>query len=42
MLNNREDIRLMFKKVADLKPEYIKRILKIIEIVEDEDSSSQL
>jgi transcriptional regulator with XRE-family HTH domain len=42
MLSNREDVRLMFKKIADLKPADVKRILKIIEIVEEEDSASQL
>ncbi|AEE98054.1 helix-turn-helix domain-containing protein [Mahella australiensis] len=42
MLNNREEVRLMFKKIADLKPADVKRILKIIEIVEEEDSASQL
>ncbi len=42
MLNNRDEVRLMFKKIADLKPEDVKRILKIIEIVEEEDSASRL
>lgn len=42
MLNNREEVRLMFKKIADLKPADVKRILKIIEIVEEEDSASRL
>ncbi|WP_213997003.1 helix-turn-helix domain-containing protein [Tepidanaerobacter syntrophicus] len=42
MLNNREEVRVMFKKIADLKPADVKRILKIIEIVEEEDSASRL
>lgn len=42
MLNNREEVRLMFKKIANLKPADVKRILKIIEIVEEEDSASLL
>lgn len=42
ILNNREEVRLMFRKMVDLKSEDVRRILKIIEIVEKEDSPLQL
>ncbi|MDP4108029.1 MAG: helix-turn-helix transcriptional regulator [Bacillota bacterium] len=36
-LSKREDLKLLFKQVKPLKPEVIKRIIKYIKIVEDEE-----
>ena len=36
-LSKREDLRLLFKQVKPLKPDVIKRIIKYIKLVEDEE-----
>ena len=36
-LSKREDLRLLFKQVKPLKPDVIKRIIKYIKMVEDEE-----
>jgi len=38
-LSNREDLILLFKQVKPLKPEVVKRIIRYIKIVEDEEAN---
>lgn len=37
-LSKREDLKLLFKQTKDLRPETIKRIIRYIKIVEDEEA----
>lgn len=37
-LSEREDLQLMFKQVKDLSPQSIRRIVKVIKAIEDEES----
>lgn len=38
-LSRREDLQLMFKQVRDLSPQSIKKIVRIIRAIEDEEAS---
>jgi hypothetical protein len=37
-LSRRNDLRLMFKQVRDLSPESIRRVIRVIKAIEDEEA----
>ncbi|MFA7136190.1 MAG: helix-turn-helix transcriptional regulator [Bacteroidales bacterium] len=41
-LSQREDLKILFKQTRDMSPEAIKRIIRYIKIVEDEEASEEL
>ena len=40
-LSQREDLKILFKQTRDMSPEAIKRIIRYIKIVEDEEASEE-
>lgn len=40
-LSQREDLKILFKQTRDMSPEVIKRIIRYIKIVEDEEASEE-